>query len=76
MQKNDKDLNKEKLLIAGISYARDEEGMKSYLVNPINGPLSKLKNVIIYTGTYDILNPDVHIFEKLAKEKNLKLKKS
>ena len=32
-----------------------------------------LINVIIYTGTYDILNPDVHTFEKLAKEKNLKL---
>ena len=47
VQKNNKDLNKEKLLIAGISYARDEEGKKSYLVNPINGPLSKLKNVII-----------------------------
>ena len=35
--------------------------------------ISKLEDVIKYTGTYDILNPDVHIFEKLAKEKNLKL---
>lgn len=69
VQKNDKDLNKEKLLIAGISYARDEEGMKSYLVNPINGPLSKLKNVIIYTGTYDILNPDTHLLQEKAKKK-------
>ena len=47
--------------------------MDKYLVSPINGPLDKLEDVIIYTGTYDILNPDVHIFEKLAKEKNLKL---
>ena len=71
VQKNDKDLNKEKLLIAGISYARDEEGMKSYLVNPINGPLSKLKNVIIYTGTYDILNPDTHLLQEKAKKEGM-----
>lgn len=71
VQKNDKDLNKEKLLIAGISYARDEEGMKSYLVNPINGPLSKLKNVIIYTGTYDILNPDTHLLQEKAKKEGI-----
>ena len=71
VQKNDKDLNKEKLLIAGISYARDEEGMKTYLVNPINGPLSKLKNVIIYTGTYDILNPDTHLLQEKAKKEGI-----
>lgn len=71
VQKNDKDLNKEKLLIAGISYARDEEVMKSYLVNPINGPLSKLKNVIIYTGTYDILNPDTHLLQEKAKKEGI-----
>ena len=71
VQKNDKDLNKEKLLIAGISYARDEEGMKSYLVNPINGPLSKLKNVIIYTGKYDILNPDTHLLQEKAKKEGI-----
>ncbi len=71
VQKNDKDLKKEKLLIAGISYARDEEGMKSYLVKPINGPLSKLKNVIIYTGTYDILNPDTHLLQEKAKKEGI-----
>lgn len=71
VQKNDKDLNKEKLLIAGISYARDEEEMKSYLVNPINGPLSKLKNVIIYTGTYDILNLDTHLLQEKAKKEGI-----
>ena len=71
VQKNDKDLNKEKLLIAGISYARDEEGMKSYLVKSINGPLSKLKNVIIYTGTYDILNPDTHLLQEKAKKEGI-----
>ena len=75
VQKNDKDLNKEKLLIAGISYARDEEGMKSYLVKPINGPLSKLKNVIIYTGTYDILNPDTHLLQEKAKKEGIDIQK-
>lgn len=71
VQKNDKDLNKEKLLIAGISYARDEEGTKSHLVKPINGPISKLKNVIIYTGTYDILNPDTHLLQEKAKKEGI-----
>lgn len=55
----DKDLSKEKLIPAGISYAGDSEGLESYLVNPIDGDLSKLQNVTIFTGTYDILNPDV-----------------
>ena len=70
VQKLDKDLNKEALKIAGIAYA-GKDGKDSYLVNPINGPLKKLKNVTIYTGTYDILNPDVHILEEKAKEQNV-----
>ena len=72
VQKNDKMLNKKVLTIAGVAYSGGKD-MDKYLVSPINGPLDKLEDVIIYTGTYDILNPDVHIFEKLAKEKNLKL---
>ena len=72
VQKHDKMLNKKVLTVAGVAYAGGKD-MDKYLVSPINGPLDKLENVIIYTGTYDILNPDVHTFEKLAKEKNLKL---
>ena len=72
VQKNDKMLNKKVLTIAGVAYSGGKD-MDKYLVSPINGPLDKLEDVIIYTGTYDILNPDVHILEKLAKEKNLKL---
>ncbi len=72
VQKHDKMLNKKVLTIAGVAYAGGKN-MDKYLVSPINGPLNKLENVIIYTGTYDILNPDVHTFEKLAKEKNLNL---
>lgn len=72
VQKYDKDLNKETLKIAGIAYA-GEDGMNSYLVNPIDGDLSKLKNVTIFTGTYDILNPDVHVLQEKAKESNAEL---
>ncbi len=68
VQKNDKQLNKETLRLAGLAYA-GEDGMQSYLVNPIEGDLSKLKNITILTGTYDILNPDVHkMKEKAEKE--------
>lgn len=73
IQKYDKDLNKETLKIAGIAYA-GEDGMNSYLVNPIDGDLSKLKNVTIFTGTYDILNPDVHVLEEKAQKANVELK--
>ena len=72
VQKYDKDLNKESLKIAGIAYA-GKDGIDSYLVNPIDGDLSKLKNVTIFTGTYDILNPDVHVLEEKAKESNVEL---
>ena len=66
IQKFDTDLNKETLKIAGISYA-GEDGMDKYYVNPIKGPLEKIKNVIVYTGTYDILNPDTHILQEKAR---------
>lgn len=67
VQKNDKQLNKETLKLAGIAYA-GEEGINHYLVNPIDGNLSKLKNVTILTGTYDILNPDVHVLKEKAEK--------
>lgn len=67
VQKEDKELNKEALKLAGIAYAGDD-GINSYLVNPIDGDLSKLGDITIFTGTSDILNPDVHVLEKKAKE--------
>lgn len=67
VQKNDKQLNKETLKLAGIAYAGDD-GINSYLVNPIEGDLSKLKNITILTGTYDILNPDVHLLKEKAEK--------
>ena len=67
VQKYDKELNKDALKLAGIAYAgANEEGLKSFLVNPIDGDLSKLKNITIFTGTYDILNPDVKILKERA----------
>lgn len=70
VQKLDKDLNKETLKLAGIAYA-GKDGIESYLVNPIDGDLSKLNNITIFTGTYDILNPDVHVLEEKAKSQGI-----
>ena len=67
VQKNDKHLNKETLKLAGVTYA-GEDGINSYLVNPIEGDLSKLQNITILTGTYDILNPDVHVLKERAEK--------
>lgn len=67
VQKVDKELNKETLKLAGIAYA-GEDGIDSYLVNPIDGDLSQIKNITILTGTYDILNPDVYILKEKTEE--------
>lgn len=72
VQKYDKNLNKEGLKLAGVSYA-GEDGINNYLVNPIDGNVSRLKNITILTGTYDILNPDVHIFEEKAKKQGTEI---
>lgn len=63
-------LNKVTLKIAANIYA-GEEGKQSYLVNPIDGPLENLGNIIIYTGTYDIFNPDTRLFVEKAKQKGV-----
>lgn len=73
VQQYDKDLNKEKLLLAGLSYARGLTKEDDYFVNPLNGNLSKLKNIVIYTGTYDILNPDCHVLQEKAKEQGVNI---
>lgn len=75
VQENDKELNRETLRLAGLSYA-GIDGIDNKLVNPIDGDISKLKNITIFTGTYDILNPDVHkLMKKNANsEDNIKVK--
>ena len=72
IEKLDTILNKESLRLAGIAYASNE-GMENYLVNPIDGDLSKLQNVTILVGTYDILNPDVKLLQERAKKQQKQL---
>ncbi|MCI9246753.1 MAG: alpha/beta hydrolase [Clostridia bacterium] len=69
VQEKDKMLNTELLRLAGISYAGERENTKNHHISPIYGPMEKLENVVIYTGTYDILNPDVHRLQEIAKKK-------
>lgn len=73
VQEKDKKLNAESLKLAGISYAGTEEETRNYLVSPIYGPIENLENVVIYTGTYDVLNPDVHKFKNMAKERGVEI---
>lgn len=69
IQKKDPYLNKVALRLAGEAYSGGT-GMESYLVNPIEGPIQKLENVVIFTGTDDILNPDVKkLEERVNREK-------
>lgn len=72
VQKYDKQLNKKALQIAGVAYA-GKDGMNNYLVNPIDGDLSKIKNLTILTGKDDILNPDVYILKERAKTVNTEI---
>lgn len=71
-EKVDPVLLKEALIVSGKKYA-GSDGMESYLVNPILGPVDKLENITIYTGTYDMLNPDVHEFMKRAKAEGVNI---
>lgn len=72
IEKIDPVLLKEGLKATGKAYA-GEDGMESFLVNPILGPVNKLENITIYTGTYDMLNPDVHILMEKAKAEGINI---
>lgn len=72
IEPNDPILSKVALKVAGEHYA-GKDGRNSYLVNPIDGPLKNLRNVIIFTGTYDILNADTKILLKRASLENVKI---
>ena len=65
IEKKDTILNKEALRLAGVAYAGND-GINSYLVNPIDGDISTLKNIKIFIGTDDILNPDCHVLKEKA----------
>ncbi len=73
VQNKDKKLKKETLKIAGIAYANgNEQELKNYLISPLYGNVENLKNITIFTGTNDILNPDVH--ELVKKNNNIIIK--
>ncbi len=72
LQMQDPTLIKDVLKIAGKAYS-GQDGMDNYLVNPIKGPIKDLKNITLYTGTYDILNPDAHDFFERAKKENVEI---
>lgn len=72
VKEQDKKLNKEALKIAGLAYA-GSDGIDSYLVNPIDGDLSKINNLTIFTGTKDILNPDVYKLKEKAEKNNINI---
>lgn len=67
IEENDPMLNKSALKLAGENYT-GKDGIDSYLVNPVDGPLDKLQNVSIFTGTYDILNADVNVLKERAEK--------
>lgn len=72
LQAKDPTLIKDVLKLAGKAYA-GQDGMENYLVNPIIGPIKNIRNLTIYTGTYDILNPDAHKFLERAKKENVEI---
>lgn len=73
-EKDEKVLNTKVLKFAADKYAGESE-QENYLLSPINGPLDKINNLVIFTGTADILNPDAHVFkEKIEKFSNIKFK--
>ncbi len=72
IQEKDPLLNKDLLKLAGQVYARNTD-LSYYLVSPINGPLDKIKNVTIFSGGYDILNPDAELFVEKAQKQGLEI---
>lgn len=72
VQRYDKCLNKIALKVAGDLYC-GKNNHDNYLVSPINGPTDKIDNIFIFTGTYDILNPDVEILKEKISSKKLSI---
>ena len=60
------------LRVAVIAYSGND-GINSYLVNPIDGDLSKIKNLTVLTGTNDILNPDAHLLQQKAESQGISI---
>lgn len=73
-EKEEKVLNKSVLKFAAEAYAGDDE-RSNYLMSPVNGPMDKIKNISVFTGTADMLNPDAHLLkEKIEGQPELNFK--
>ena len=67
----DKKLDKNKLYLAGITYSRGINKDEDYFVSPVKGKFNKLKNVTIFIGTKDMLNPDCYVLQEKAKQEGV-----
>lgn len=72
VQEKDPLLNKDLLKLAGQIYAK-EKSVTDPWVSPLYGPVDKLENVIIFSGTYDILNPDTKEFIQKAEKQQVQI---
>lgn len=72
VQKHDPMLNIANLTTAGAIFA-GSYGVKNPLVSPIYGDFNKLPPIYLFTGTHDILYPDVAKLTAMAKKDNLAL---
>lgn len=70
IEKSDPFLSAEALRLCGKSYAGKLDS-KNYLLSPIYGDLSRLSKTHIYSGTRDILYPDIAKFCIMLKESNV-----
>lgn len=70
--KKDKILNKSLLKVAGEMYI-GKGNQDNPLTSPIKGSFSNIDDVVIFTGTYDILNPDVNELKEKTKDKNVNI---
>lgn len=48
--------------------------LKDYRLSPINGEVGNLKNVLLFTGTREIMLPDIMKFVKLLRQANVNVK--
>lgn len=60
----DKMLGRIGLQVFADSYASGEE-KQNEMLSPIYGDVSKLPPILLFTGTFDILNPDCKLFEQI-----------
>ena len=68
-EKEDKVLNRQVLKLAAEMYSGDAD-RSNYLMSPVKGPMDKIDNLCVFTGTSDMLNPDAHALKDRFKDKS------